>query len=129
MYGSLTINDKTEMVWIDAATEPDKTTKEAVEEELKFTIHFLNDTAAMVFKKIATYAATYSVDDIAGEDDTEKPGIKLRLVYEDPDFSFGGKPSKVTYTYLVRGADEKQLLLQLPKSVNRKPLVSLLETK
>lgn len=131
MYGSLTVNDKTEVAWIDIKAETDKTTKEAAEEEQKFAIHFLNDTAATVFKKDTSFAATYSVDDIAEDNDKEKGSIKLRLKYADPGFSFGGSLDilTVTYTFFIRGIDEKSVLLELPKSINRRPLISLLEAK
>jgi hypothetical protein len=127
-YGSLTINDKTEIEWIDAKIEKDKTTIESAQDELKFSVHFLNDSAATVVTKDSTYAAKYVVDDNA-EEEAGKEGVKLRLTYKDPSFSFGGMLSDVTYTFVVKGIDDKRLLLQLPRSINRKPLVSMLESQ
>lgn len=129
-FGNLTINDKTEMEWIDMKTEKEKYAKDAAEQQSKFALQFINDTAVTVFKKDTSFTAAYVIDNKADEDDEEKQSIKLRVSYPDPEFSFAGmEVSVVTYTYTILGAEKNKLLLQLPQSVNRRKLVSLLLVK
>lgn len=129
-FGNLTINDKTEMEWIDIKTEKEKYAKDAAETQKYFALQFINDTSVTVFKKDTSFTAAYAIDNEAGEYDEEKQGIKLRLSYADPEFSFEGmQTSLVTYTYIMLGAEKDKLLLQLPQSVNRRKLVSLLLVK
>lgn len=130
-FGNLAINDKTEMEWIDIKTEKEKYAKDAAETQKHFALQFINDTAVTVFKKDTSFTATYLIDNKAEEDDEEnKQSIKLRISYPDPEFSFAGmEASVVTYTYIMLGAEKDKLLLQLPQSVNRRNLVSLLLVK
>ncbi len=127
-FGNLTINDKTEMEWIDAETEKEKYTKEAAIEQKKFQLHFLTDSTLTLFKKDTSFTAKYKLDEEMGEYDEDQQGVKLRVSYVDPEFKFGGEDSEITFTYVVLGADDKNLLLQLPQSVNRRKLISLLSS-
>lgn len=127
-YGALTINDKTEMEWIDttdAATKENKTTMDVMRELSKSALTFTNDTAATVTSNGQPYAATWVVDDQPKDD--EPAGIRLRVSYADPSFSFGSEPMVVTYSYVVKGINEKQLLLELPRTINRRNLVAIME--
>ncbi len=125
-YGNLTVNGKTEVEWIDAAKTENKFIKEAVEEQKDFVLQFTDDTTVVVFTKDTSYTGTYKADDEADQYDDGRQGVKLRITYVDPSFTFGNsEPSPVTYTYFVLGLDEKRLLLELPRDINRRKLVSL----
>ncbi len=127
-YGSLTVNGVKEIAWIDVANEKDKMTKEVADEEMRFGLQFLNDSTVTVLKKNKAYIGSYTVDDITDEFFKEEPGIKLRVSFADPDMTdIGGQAmSKVTYSFLVMGLNDKQILLQTPRSINNKKLISLL---
>lgn len=132
-FGVLTVNDKQEVSWIDPAKEPEKYAKEAAEElNGKFSLSFVNDTAVNIVSKEVTTTGTYVVDDAVGEYDKGMAGIKLRLSYVDTTMSFGfgdSSPMTMTYTYFVKGATDKELLLQMPREINRRPLIVLLKAK
>lgn len=129
-YGAVSVNDKREVEWIDVKTEKGEYEKKAVEEEKNFAIEFINDTAAKIFIRDTAITGKYAIDDKAGQYDEVKEGIKIRLTYSDPNSGFGGGIfSEMTYTYVVAGSDAKKLLLQLPRTVNRRPVISLLEVK
>ena len=128
-FGNLTINDKTEMEWIDAGTEREKYAKEAAIEQKKFQLQFLTDSTLTLYKKDTSFSASYKLDEEVGEYDEEQQGVKLRISYVDPEFKFGGEGSEITFTYVVLGAEGKKLLLQLPQSVNRRKLISLLSAE
>jgi hypothetical protein len=124
-YGAITVNDVKEVEWIDTTKEKEVMIKSVVAENSSFKLHFVNDTAVTVTVKGVTYKGTYKADDMVNEN--EQAGIKLRVTYVDPSFSFGSTEGmEVTYTYLVKGMDEKSLFLELPREVNRKKIVSLL---
>jgi hypothetical protein len=125
-YGMLTVNGIKEAKWIDTANEKDKTTKDAVAAEMAFALEFINDTAVTVKKKDKSYAGTYAVDDKVDEEGEEQPGIKLRISFPDPEFSFGSTPMVVTYTYAVLGLDAKRIMLETPRSINRQKLISIM---
>ena len=137
-YGTITVNDETTVNWIDIAEKKKQLAKKtnnmtaqteltAAESELKFAVQFINDTAAKVFLNDESIPATYAVDNIVDDYGNGKESVKIRLTYVDPSFSFGNEPaSEMTFTFLVVGADEKSLLLQTPRTINRQPLISLL---
>lgn len=126
---SITINDKTEIEWINVDKEKDKYAKEAAVGQKKFALKFENDSMVTLFKKDTNFAAIYQIDNEVGEYDEGEEGIKLRVSYSDPEFNFAGADSPVTFTYVVLGAEGDKLLLQLPQTINRRKLVSLLKTR
>lgn len=140
-YDIIIVDGEKGVKWIDVAEKqkqlaknPDdnftKTELEPIEEELKFGVQFVNDTVATVFVRDTNFAATYVVNDVVGQYDEVKEGIKIRLTYTDPSFSFGGgEPMEMTVTYVVIGADDKRLLVQTPRTIDRKPLISLLKAE
>ena len=140
-YGNLTVNGQTDVDWIDIAEKKEQLAKDpnnftvetelkAVERETKFAVQFVNDTLATVFSNDANFSATYTIDDIVGEYDEDKKGVKLRLRYADPSFAFSNEPAmEMTYTFVVDGADDKSLLLQTPRTINRRPLIILLQSE
>jgi hypothetical protein len=120
---SMISTDK-DITWL-APKEDDKFEKEIVDESKSLQMDFVNDTSITVIMKDKTYNGTYRVDTLTGED--EKPGIKLRVSYVDEEFKFGDGPaSLVTYTYIVEGANEKNILLETPRSMNRRKIVVLM---
>lgn len=120
---SLISTDK-DITWL-APKEDNKFEKEIVDESKTLQMDFVNDTSITVKWKDKTFNGTYSVDTLNGED--EKPGIKLRVSYVDEEFKFGDGPaSRVTYTYIVEGVNEKNILLETPRSMNRRKLVVLM---
>ncbi|HLW62314.1 MAG TPA: hypothetical protein VKY33_02835 [Flavobacterium sp.] len=137
-YGTIAVNDETTVNWIDIAEKKKQLAKNtnnmtaqteltAAERELKFAVQFVNDTAATVFSNGTSIPATYAVDNIVDDYGNDKESVKIRLTYADPSFSFGNElASEMTFTFLVVGADEKSLLLQTPRTINRQPLISLL---
>lgn len=137
-YGTIAVNGETTVNWIDIAEKKKQLAKNAnnitaqteltaAERELKFAVQFVNDTAATVFSNDTSIPATYAVDNIVDDYGDGKGGVKIRLTYADPSFSFGNElASEMTFTFLVEGADEKSLLLQTPRTINRQPLISLL---
>lgn len=137
-YGNITVNDETNVNWIDVAEkekqlakDPNAITAEtelkAAEREMKFAVQFVNDTVATVFSNDTSIPARYVIDDIVDDYGNGKECVKIRLTYADPSFSFGNEPaSEMTFTFVVDGADDKSLLLQTPRTINRQPLISLL---
>lgn len=127
-YGPLTVNDKTEINWIDTAVQAEPMIKETVRELGNWSMRLGSDSTIVVNSKGATYNGHYKVDDQPEEG--EKPGIRLRVTYVDPTFSFGGsEPMAITFTYLVKGIDAKELLLELPREINRQKLLALMEIR
>lgn len=125
-YGMVLSNEPADIEWIDTTGKADNLTNRLINELGNWQLTFLNDTACTVISKGKEYIATWSVDNQHEED--QKPGIRLRLNYVDPEFSFGNEPSAVTYSYVVLGMDEKRLLLELPRELNRRKLISLLQS-
>jgi hypothetical protein len=110
--------------WLEPKKE-DKFEQEIVNESKTFQLTFVSDTSVTVMMKDKTHNGTYAINDIVNEN--EKLGIKLRISYVDEEFKFGDGPaSKVTYTYLVEGINEKSLLLETPRSMNNRTIVLLM---
>lgn len=137
-YSNLTVNEQTDMDWIDIAEKKEQLAKDpnnitaetelkAAEREMKFGVQFVNDTLATVFSNDSNFPATYIIDDVVDDYSKDKESVKLRLRYADPSFAFGNEPAmEMTYTFVVDGADDKSLLLQTPRTINRQPLIILL---
>lgn len=116
-------DDKT-VEWLEPKAD-DKFEKGIADDSKTLQLEFSNDTAVTVNYKSKTYIGTYVIDDVAGEE--ERPGIKLRVSYVDEDFKFGDGPAtKVTYTYIVEGINDKSLLLETPRSMNNRKIVVLM---
>jgi hypothetical protein len=127
-YGALTVNDNTEINWIDTAVQAEPIIKETVRELGNWSMRLGSDSTIVINSKGSSYQGRYKLDDQPQEG--EKPGIRLRVTYVDPTFSFGGsEPMEVTYTYLVKGIDAKEMLLELPREINRQKLLALMEVR
>ena len=101
-FSNITINDKTEMEWIDIDKEKEKYAKDAAAEQKKFALKFVNDSVVTLFKKDTNFTATYKIDNEPGDGDEDTKGIKLRISYTDPEFSFAGSDSPITFTYVLK---------------------------
>ncbi len=122
MYKEMSTDKKIE--WFGSTSE-NEMEKKVVGKAISTGFHFLNDTACLVIMEGKNYSATYIVDDEARQDETA--GIRIRISYEDNEFSFAdGSASMVTYTYLVEGISDKNLLLETPRSLNRKNIILLM---
>jgi hypothetical protein len=126
---SVFANDK-EIEWLepkkDTSNQLNKFENQIVDEAIRLQFDFVNDTSVTVIMKDKTYYGTYIINDTTKED--EKPGVKLRISYVDEEFKFGNGPaSMVTYTYLVEGIGEKNILVQSPGSMNNKNIVLLMK--
>lgn len=106
-YGNLTVNEQTNVDWIDIAEKKEQLAKapnnftvetelKAVERETKFGVQFVNDTLATVFSNGASIPAIYTIDDIVDDYSKDKESVKLRLRYADPAFAFGNEPAMWT---------------------------------
>ncbi|MBP7558037.1 MAG: hypothetical protein KA821_17305 [Chitinophagaceae bacterium] len=127
-YGALTVNNNTSINWIDTTDKAEPLVKETVRELSNWNLRLGADSTVVVSSKGSTYQGHYKVDDQPQEG--EAPGIRLRVTYPDPTFSFGGsEPMEVTYTYLVKGIDAKEMLLELPREINRQKLLALMEVR
>lgn len=127
-YGSLTVNNNTTINWIDTTSKSEPLVKETVRELSNWNLRLGTDSTVVVNSKCDSYKGHYKIDDQPQEGET--PGIRLRVTYPDPTFSFGGsEPMEVTYTYLVKGIDAKEMLLELPREINRQKLLALMEVR
>lgn len=127
-YGALSINDKTEMNWIDTTREENTMVKKVYRDLINWQMHFGADSSGTVVSDGAPYASRWWVDDQADTD--EAPAIRIRCAYTDPAFRFGdSEPVAITFSYVVKGISENQLLLELPRDVDRRKLIALMELK
>jgi hypothetical protein len=80
---------------------------------------FFNPGPAKMIKAIFT-----TDNDAKLQNDEEKPGIKLRIVYND-SLDFGGTKtaSKMTQSFLIRGMNEKELIVETGNAFNEQKVV------
>lgn len=127
-YGPLTVNGQTEIEWIDTTANALPLITETVREVGNWTVALGSDASVLVTSKGNSFKGSYKIEDTPEEGET--PGIRLRLTYVDPSLKFGNsEPMEVTYTYLVKGINAKELLLELPREINGKKLLGLMEIK
>ncbi len=101
--------------------------RDYAKKQLAFSLSFLKDSSCSFFDadQQKSIPAKYSLDnDPKLGSDEEKPGIKLRVKYED-SLDFGGTKTaaKMTLSYLVRGLAEKEIILETGRSYNNRKLV------
>jgi hypothetical protein len=94
--------------------------------QMNFAVNFSNDSLAGFMDTDAgkMVQAVYSVvNDTSPEGEDEKPGIKIKLAYND-SMDFGGSKTaaKMTLSLRVIGMDAGNLLLESNRSYNRRPL-------
>ncbi len=104
--------------------------------QLEFTISFNSDSIANFtllkggFSNNAANTQAKGVFNVDNEnkkgydDEIEKSGIKIRLVYID-SIDFGGNKtaSTITQSYLVTGINDKELLLETSSEFNRQKVI------
>ena len=125
MYGSLTVNGKTDINWIDTADKKDEIVSGAAAKEIGVSYNFLNDTAVMIRKNGDEIPGTYEINDATDPFFKEDPGIKIRVTYPDKEFGNTGMPSNVTYVFNVLGAGGDKLLLQTARTINGSKVLAL----
>ena len=95
--------------------------------QLAFTFRFSNDSACTFYdvEQKKNVVANYSIDNDASLGyEEEKPGIKIRISYNDSVELGGTKTGSImTLSYLVRGINDKELLLETGRSFNNRKLV------
>jgi hypothetical protein len=115
--------------WFDEKKDTSSFAKRFLNERLSMKLQFKNDTAVLFIEDNKTIEGTYKLDTIINEE--EKPGIKFRISYPDSSMSFPGvtEPMIMTYTFNVLGIDEKNLMLETPRSYNNRKIAVLLKAE
>ena len=117
--------------WNIQKEDTSKFFRDYADKQLAFKLDFSNDSAASFTDEGKMIRAVYATDnDPSFGYEEEKPGIKLRLKYSD-SLELGADKSAavMTQSYLVRGVDDKSLLLETKKSINNHALVVWLKAE
>ncbi len=103
-------------------------------ERMAYTLQFINDTAFKGVDEGKIVKGSYLVDNEMREsqfhdEDSETPGIKLRLTISNSDNTDTGFADmrNVTYTMTVKGMSDHALLLALPREMNSHKVVGLMK--
>ena len=115
--------------WFDDKKDTSSFAREFLAERLNMSLKFINDTAVRLMEEGKETTGLYKLDTIIIEE--ENPGIKLRISYPDSSMSFPGvtSPMIMTYTFNVLGINEKNLLLETPRSYNNRKVAVLLKSE
>jgi hypothetical protein len=115
--------------WMDEKKDTSQFSRDYLKERMAFSLHFINDTSITIHDDGKTIDGTYKFDNEISDD--EKEGVKLRVSYPDSSMSFPGMsgPMIMTATYFIAGADEKNLLLETPRSFNNRRIVVIMQAK
>jgi hypothetical protein len=115
--------------WMNDATDTSKFFRDYLKERMGFTLQFLNDTSTILNDGGKLITGTYKFDSNVLEN--EKEGVKLRISYPDESMNFPGMSGAMimTSTYLIAGADEKNLLIETPRSFNNRRVAVLMQVK
>jgi hypothetical protein len=114
--------------WKVQQEDTSKFFRDYVAKQNQFTLSISADSSASFFDAAnnKTVKGIFTVDDAIteGYSEKEKPGIKLRLQYND-SLDFGGKKtaSVMTQSYLVKGISANELVVETGQSFNRRTLV------
>lgn len=125
-YGMLEVNGVKDVEWLNLAELKEEMTKEVATEELSLALQFVNDTAVIVTKNGKTFTGTFAVVSETEDNENETPGIKLKLKYADPDMGFGDMLMNLTFSHTVLGLDDKRIMLQTPRAINKQNLIALM---
>lgn len=129
-FSRLFMGEAEPVQWEDDMPDTTRMYRDFVADRKKLRLEFTGDSTLNVHTGTATYPGSYSVDTLREENDEEKANsMKLRISYADPEFQMPGDttPSKVTYTYKIRGMGDNSLMLQSPHSYNRQNVVLLMK--
>ncbi len=116
--------------WLDEKKDTTKFMRDYLAGRVKFAIQFVNDSTATLTDDGKTISAIYKLDNKTGED--EKEGIKFRFTYEDKDGEMmpgATDPVIMTSTYIIKGIDAENLLLEAPRELNNRKLAVLMKAK
>lgn len=113
--------------WMDEMSDTTRLFKNYLKDRMTFSLNFINDTAVVMNDDGKMITGTFILDNKTEEE--EKEGVKLRISYADTSMTFPGSsgPMIMTGTYPVAGADEKSLLLELPRTYNNRKVAALLK--
>jgi hypothetical protein len=129
-FSSMFMGEAEPVKWEEEMKDTTKFFRDFVADRKDFSLHFTSDTSVNVRVGKTSYKGTYSLDTLLGEEEKVN-SMKLRISYPDPEFQFPGADqlSDITYTYKVRGIDDKKLVLETPRSWNRSNVYLLLQKK
>lgn len=115
--------------WMEDMKDTTEFFKKYYSERKKFSLSFLNDSAATIFDDDKTINGTYKIDNQKNEG--EKDGFKLRISYVDTSMSFPGatEPMVMTSSFTITGIDESALFLELPREYNNRKVLALMKKK
>lgn len=115
--------------WFDELKDTASFTKDFLKENLAMKLQFKNDTGVALIDDNKKTEAIYKLDTAVR--DEEKSGIKLRISYPDSSMNFPGitEPMIMTYTFYILGINEKELLLETPRSYNNRKVIILFNSK
>lgn len=115
--------------WMNDSKDTSKFFRDYLTERMGFTLQFINDTSAVLNEEGKVITGTYKFDNEVLEN--EKEGVKLRVSYPDASMNFPGMsdPMIMTSTFLIAGGDEKNLLIETPRSFNNRRIAVLMQVK
>jgi hypothetical protein len=111
--------------WTKEMPDTSKMYKDFVNDRKNFSLSFITDTTVKIVDEKTDLQALWSL-----EKDTSNT-ILLHLKYEDASFNMPGatEPTMVTYTYKIKGIDDKNMLLETPRQYNDMPVALLMKKK
>ena len=115
--------------WFDEIKDTTPFFKNYERQQMKFAIHFINDTAAEVIQDTVVNKAFWKIDN--DPKSSETPGIFMRLSMEKEETVVSGQTAKSTHTfsYKVLGLDDKQIFLETPNIYSNRKLAVLMKTE
>jgi hypothetical protein len=113
--------------WNFTKEDTSKFIRDYVKAQMNFSIDFSKDSTVHFFdtdgKKNTQGIYSLDNDPKLGYEE-EKPGIKLRMKYQGSmEFAGNQTASEMTMSYLIRGANAKELILETGREVNSHKLV------
>ncbi len=127
---SILISDKNNPYeWFDEMKDTTAFFMNYEKQQMKFAIHFINDTVAEVIQDTLVNKAIWKIDN--DPKSSETPGIFMRLSIEKEEAIVPGQTAIYTntYSYKVLGLDDKKLFLETPNMYNNRKLAVLMKAE
>lgn len=123
------MDNKSPYEWMDEKKDSSKFSRDYLKARMAFSLQFINDSSILIHDDGKTINGTFKMDSEIFEN--EKEGLKLRISYPDTSMSFPGmtEPMIMTFAFLIAGVDEKNLLLETPRSYNNRRVAVLMQSK
>lgn len=119
------LDKKNPVEWFKEGEDTTRFFREFHADLMKTSFRFGTDSSVSFNNEGKMVEGKWWVDTLFEEGST--PGMRLRISYADSNSSFAlpgaTGPMEMTYSYLIMGADEKGLLLELPREFNRRKIV------